>query len=61
MSLDWIYIAISWILLRWHDLWDAIGVSDGSQRDEAINNGDGRPWLMLAGTPGAHIMIPINK
>ena len=29
MSLDWIYIAISWILLRWHDLWDAIGVSDG--------------------------------
>ncbi|WP_306215332.1 membrane protein insertase YidC [Actinoplanes sp. RD1] len=29
MSLDWIYYAISWILLRWHDLWDAIGVSDG--------------------------------
>jgi YidC/Oxa1 family membrane protein insertase len=29
LSLDWIYIAISWILLRWHDLWDAIGVSDG--------------------------------
>jgi YidC/Oxa1 family membrane protein insertase len=22
--LDWIYIAISWILLRWHDLWDKI-------------------------------------
>jgi hypothetical protein len=38
----------------------SIGVSDGSQRDEAIG-GDGRPWLMLAGTPGAHIMIPINK
>ncbi|MEV6342072.1 membrane protein insertase YidC [Actinoplanes sp. NPDC051851] len=29
MSLDWIYYAISWILLRWHALWDAIGVSDG--------------------------------
>ncbi len=29
MSLDWIYYAISWILLRWHDLWDTIGVSDG--------------------------------
>lgn len=28
MSLDWIYYAISWILLRWHALWDAIGVSD---------------------------------
>ncbi|MFB9234634.1 membrane protein insertase YidC [Plantactinospora siamensis] len=29
MSLDWIYWAISWILLRWHSLWDAIGVSAG--------------------------------
>ncbi|MFI5936109.1 membrane protein insertase YidC [Actinoplanes sp. NPDC051494] len=29
MSLDWIYYAISWILLRWHALWDAIGISDG--------------------------------
>ncbi|GAB3819905.1 membrane protein insertase YidC [Micromonospora zhanjiangensis] len=27
MSLDWIYWAISWILLRWHSLWDAVGVS----------------------------------
>ncbi|HEX5596374.1 MAG TPA: membrane protein insertase YidC, partial [Micromonosporaceae bacterium] len=26
MSLDWIYWAISWILLRWHSLWDAVGV-----------------------------------
>ncbi|MEV6526174.1 membrane protein insertase YidC [Longispora sp. NPDC051575] len=24
MSLDWIYIAISWLLLRWHELWDMI-------------------------------------
>lgn len=24
MSLNWIYIAISWILLRWHDLWSAV-------------------------------------
>lgn len=29
MSLDWIYFAISWILLRWHDLWDAIGLPEG--------------------------------
>ena len=28
MSLDWIYYAISWILLRWHDLWAAIGIPD---------------------------------
>ncbi|WP_030440865.1 membrane protein insertase YidC [Actinoplanes subtropicus] len=26
MSLDWIYYAISWILLRWHALWSAIGL-----------------------------------
>src|SRR3954465_9900166 len=26
MSLDWIYFAISWILLRWHDLWAFIGI-----------------------------------
>src|SRR4029453_14011401 len=29
MSLDWIYFAISWILLRWHALWDFIGIPDG--------------------------------
>jgi YidC/Oxa1 family membrane protein insertase len=29
LSLDWIYTAISWILLRWHDLWTAIGIPDG--------------------------------
>nr|WP_174262457.1 membrane protein insertase YidC [Actinoplanes sp. OR16] len=29
MSLDWMYSAISWILLRWHELWEAAGVSGG--------------------------------
>jgi YidC/Oxa1 family membrane protein insertase len=29
LSLDWIYYAISWILLRWHALWDTIGIPDG--------------------------------
>lgn len=28
MSLDWIYSAISWILLRWHDLWIFVGVPE---------------------------------
>jgi len=28
LSLDWIYYAISWILLRWHALWQAIGIPD---------------------------------
>ena len=39
---------------------ESIGVSEGSQRDEAIK-GQGVPWLMLPGTAGAHIMVPINK
>ena len=39
---------------------ESIGVSEGSQRDEALK-GQGVPWLMLPGTPNAHIMIPINK
>jgi YidC/Oxa1 family membrane protein insertase len=26
LSLDWIYYAISWILLKWHALWEAIGL-----------------------------------
>ncbi|MFG1607105.1 membrane protein insertase YidC [Actinoplanes sp. NPDC049265] len=29
MSLDWIYTAISWILLKWHALWSFIGIPDG--------------------------------
>ncbi|MEH1124598.1 membrane protein insertase YidC [Micromonospora sp. CPCC 206061] len=28
MSLDWIYWGISWILLSWHSIWDAIGVPE---------------------------------
>jgi hypothetical protein len=53
-------IQLLWVLSVPGATPDTIGVSDDSQRDEAIG-GDGRPWLMLAGTPGAHIMIPINK
>ena len=39
---------------------DSVGVSTVSQRDAALE-GKGLPWMMLPGTPGAHIMIPINK
>ena len=53
-------IQLLWVLSVPGATPESIGVSDGSGRDEAIA-GDGRPWLMLAGTPGAHIMIPINK
>jgi len=53
-------IQLLWVLSVPGATPESIGVSDGSGRDEAIG-GDGRPWLMLPGTPGAHIMIPINK
>jgi len=53
-------IQLLWVLSVPGATPETIGVSDGSRRDEAIG-GDGRPWLMLAGQPGAHIMIPINK
>jgi hypothetical protein len=53
-------IQLLWVLSVPGATPESIGVSDGSQREQAIA-GDGRPWLMLPGTPGAHIMIPINK
>jgi hypothetical protein len=53
-------IQLLWVLSVPGATAETIGVSDDSRRDESIA-GDGRPWLMLAGQPGAHIMIPINK
>jgi len=53
-------IQLLWVLSVPGATPESIGVSEGSQRDEAIK-GQGVPWLMLPGTPGAHIMIPINK
>ena len=53
-------IQLLWVLSVPGATSESIGVSDDSRREDAIG-GDGRPWLMLAGTPGAHIMIPINK
>lgn len=53
-------IQLLWVLSVPGATPESIGVSEGSQRDEALK-GQGRPWLMLPGTPGAHIMIPINQ
>ena len=53
-------IQLLWVLSVPGATPETIGVSTASQRENAIG-GDGRPWLMLSGTPGAHIMIPINK
>jgi hypothetical protein len=53
-------IQLLWVLSVPGATAESIGVSDADHREEAIN-GKGVPWLMQAGTPGAHIMIPINK
>ena len=53
-------IQLLWVLSVPGATPESIGVSEGSQRDEALK-GQGVPWLMLPGTPGAHVMIPINK
>jgi len=36
-----------------------LGMPTASERDTSLE-GQGRPWMMLEGTPGAHLMIPIN-
>ena len=53
-------IQLLWVLSVPGATPESIGVSEGSQRDEAIE----RRRTAVAdapGTPGAHIMIPINK
>jgi hypothetical protein len=37
-----------------------LGMPTGSQRDNSLA-GKGTPWMMREGTPGAHLMIPINS
>lgn len=49
-----------WIMSVPYATPESIGVSTVSQRDGALK-GQGLPWLMLAGTAGAHVMIPINQ
>ena len=49
-----------WIMSVPYATPESIGVSTVSQRDAALK-GQGLPWLMLAGTAGAHVMIPINQ
>lgn len=49
-----------WVISVPYATEESIGVSTVSQRDNALK-GHGLPWLMLPGTPGAHIMIPINE
>jgi hypothetical protein len=53
-------IKLLWVMSVPNATPESIGVSTVSQRDAALK-GQGMPWLMLPGTPGAHVMIPINK
>ncbi len=52
-------IKLLWVMMVPGATSESIGASTESQRNNALK-GEGRPWLMLAGTPNAHIMIPIN-
>ena len=53
-------IKLLWVMSVPEATPETTGVSAVSQRDAALK-GKGLPWMMLAGTPGAHIMIPINN
>lgn len=48
-----------WVMSLPNSTSDEIAVSTAPQRDGALR-GQGLPWLMRAGTPNAHVMIPIN-
>ena len=52
-------IKLLWVMSVPNATPESLGVSTKSQRDAALA-GHGMPWMMLPGTPGAHIMIPIN-
>jgi hypothetical protein len=52
-------IRLLWVISVPNATPDMLGVSTESQRDAALK-GNGKPWMMLPGTAGAHIMIPIN-
>ncbi|HJO37492.1 MAG: hypothetical protein QGG24_05375 [Vicinamibacterales bacterium] len=52
-------IKLMWVMMVPGATSESIGVSTVTERNDGLA-GKGRPWLMAAGTPNAHIMIPIN-
>lgn len=52
-------IQLLWVVVLPNATSEELGLSTGSQRDNALA-GKGLPWMMREGTPGAHLMIPIN-
>jgi len=53
-------IQLLWVVFLPGATADDLGMSLASQRDTSLA-GMGRPWMMAEGTPGAHLMIPINS
>lgn len=52
-------IQLLWIVSLPNATPEQLGMPTGAQRSNALM-GKGTPWMMDAGTPGAHLMIPIN-
>lgn len=52
-------IQLLWVVLLPGMMAEDTAMSLESQRDPSLA-GMGRPWMMREGTPGAHLMIPIN-
>ncbi len=52
-------IQLLWIVSVPNATPEQLGMPTGAQRSNAIA-GHGTPWMMEPGTPGAHLMIPIN-
>ena len=52
-------IQLLWIISVPNATPEQLGMPTGSQRDNSLA-GQGTPWMMNPGTPGAHLMIPIN-
>jgi hypothetical protein len=52
-------IQLLWMVALPNATPESLGMPTASQRDSSLA-GKGTPWMMLEGTPGAHLMIPIN-
>ncbi len=52
-------IQLLWVVTLPNAMSEDLGMPTGSQRDSSLA-GMGLPWMMLEGTPNAHLMIPIN-
>jgi DNA-binding transcriptional MerR regulator len=52
-------LKLLWVMRLPNAMSQDLGMSTASQRDPSLE-GKGLPWMMREGTPGAHLMIPIN-